>query len=125
MRKKPRLTGLIVAVIILGFLALFTEKRFLLTPKFAATEDKLENGREVYLQNCADCHENSRDGAPAVGRKELWRPRVKKGMFTLVKNSLKGYEGESGYMPPKGGNPNLAYDDVEAAVAYMVWQSTE
>jgi len=34
-----------------------------------------------------------------------------------------GYQGASGYMPPKGGFAHLSDDDVKAAVDFMVSES--
>ncbi len=124
-QKKNRFTGLIIVIIILGFLAIFTEKRFLLTPRFTVTKEKLENGRQIYLENCASCHAEGRGAAPRVGDTGYWQERLEKGVDTLIRHSVQGYEGDLGYMPPKGGNPHLTYDEIEAAVAYILSQSTE
>jgi cytochrome c5 len=57
-------------------------------------------------------------GAPKVGDKAAWAPRIAQGVPTLVGNAIKG----KGAMPPKGGS--AAPDaDVKAAVEYMVGQS--
>jgi cytochrome c5 len=41
----------------------------------------------------------------------------------LANNAIKGFTGEKGVMPPKGGDPSLSDAEVEAAVRYMVMQS--
>jgi cytochrome c5 len=58
-------------------------------------------------------------GAPKVGDKAQWGPRIAQGMDTLLQSALKG----KGAMPPKGGNASLSDADVRAAIEYMVSQS--
>jgi len=41
-------------------------------------------------------------------------------MDKLYTNSIKGFQGKTGVMPPKGGNTALSDADVKAAVDYMV-----
>ena len=58
-------------------------------------------------------------GAPKVGDKAAWAPRIGTGVNALVGNAIKG----KGAMPPKGGNAALTDVEVKAAVEYMVAQS--
>jgi cytochrome c5 len=58
-------------------------------------------------------------GAPKVGDKAAWAPRIKQGIDTLHQSALKGKNA----MPPKGGNASLSDADVMAAVDYMVSQA--
>jgi cytochrome c5 len=74
------------------------------------------NGKTVYDQACAVCHGAGIAGAPKVGDKEAWAPRLKQGVDTLHQSALKG----KGAMPAKGGNTSLSDADVNAAVDYMV-----
>ena len=46
--------------------------------------------------------------------------RIEKGIEALYKNSIDGYMGDFGMMPPKGGRPDFSDEDVKAAVNYMV-----
>jgi cytochrome c len=46
-------------------------------------------------------------------------------MDTLTEHALNGYTGDSGYMPPKGGQVNLSDDEVIAAIEYMLEQLGE
>jgi cytochrome c len=41
-------------------------------------------------------------------------------MDTLVNHAIGGFQGTSGYMPPKGGRVDLPDADISAAVEYMV-----
>ena len=89
---------------------------------FAAGYDAAA-GKAVYEASCASCHKAALMGAPALGNKADWAPRIAKGMPVLVSNSIKGFKGAKGQMMPKGGNPKLTDVQVGNAVAYMVSQS--
>jgi cytochrome c5 len=81
-------------------------------PAFAA------DGKTVYGQTCAACHGTGLAGAPKLGDKTGWSPRVGAGKAALVASVLKG----KGVMPPKAGNASLSEDDIRAAVEYMLDQ---
>ncbi len=77
-------------------------------------------GKAVYDANCAACHTAGVAFAPKLGDKAAWKARISKGKETLYRNSIKGFKGEKGFMPAKGGNAGLAEADVKAAVDYMI-----
>ena len=89
----------------------------------AAEGGDAAQGKQVYDQACFTCHAQGIAGAPKVGDKAAWEPRIAKGMDTLVNHAINGFQGESGVMPPKGGFMTLSDEDVTAAVAYMVAES--
>ena len=66
------------------------------------------------------CHAAGVAGAPKFGDKALWAPRIAQGIDKLYANSIKGFQGKTGMMPPKGGNMSLSDADMKAAVDYMV-----
>ena len=76
------------------------------------------NGQKIFEANCVACHGAGVAGAPKLGDKAAWAPRLKQGLDTLHQNALKG----KGAMPPKGGNMALSDADVSAAVDYMASQ---
>jgi cytochrome c5 len=39
---------------------------------------------------------------------------------TLYKHALEGYQGQTGFMPPKGGRADLSDKSVKNAVDYMI-----
>ena len=82
--------------------------------KAAATD-----GKSVFDGTCTACHSTGVAGAPKVGDKAAWGPRIAKGKETLYKDALHGLNA----MPPKGGNAALSDDAVKAAVDYMVSQA--
>lgn len=76
-------------------------------------------GADVYGQVCKTCHETGLAGAPKAGDKAAWGPRIAEGEKTLVQHAIGGFQGKTGVMPPKGGNPDLTDDEVHRAVAYL------
>lgn len=81
------------------------------------------DGKKVFEGTCVACHGAGVAGAPKVGDKAAWGPRIAQGKDTLYKHALGGFQGKSGMMPAKGGNAGLPDDDVKAAVDFMVSQS--
>jgi cytochrome c oxidase subunit II len=77
------------------------------------------DGKATYDTTCAVCHAAGVAGAPKIGDKAAWAPRIKQGKNTLYASALKG----KGAMPPKGGNAALSDDAVKAAVDHMVGAS--
>jgi cytochrome c5 len=77
------------------------------------------DGKKVYDTTCSVCHGAGIAGAPKFGDKAAWAPRLAEGLPVLHEHALKGYQGKSGVMPPKGGNTALPDADVMAAVDYM------
>lgn len=80
-------------------------------------------GKATFDQTCQVCHAAGVAGAPKLGDKADWGPRVAQGKNTLYTHALQGFTGKKGMMPPKGGNTALADADVKAAVDYMVAQA--
>jgi cytochrome c5 len=77
------------------------------------------DGKAVYDKICFACHAQGLAGAPKLGEKEAWAPRVKQGNAALVQSVIKG----KGAMPPKAGSPALSDAEIRAAVDFMVSQS--
>lgn len=89
----------------------------------AAAGGSSAKGEDVYKQTCFACHGAGVAGAPKLGDKADWQPRIAQGEAVLYDHSIKGYSGSKGVMPPKGGNMSLSDDQVKAAVDYMVAQA--
>ncbi|HEX6136067.1 MAG TPA: c-type cytochrome [Casimicrobiaceae bacterium] len=79
-------------------------------------------GEQVYAQVCKTCHDAGLAGAPKIGDKAAWGPRIAQGEKTLVQHAIAGFQGKTGVMPPKGGNADLTDDEVHRAVAYLANQ---
>lgn len=79
-----------------------------------------KSGTDLFEQVCSVCHGQGIAGAPKAGDKAAWGPRIAEGKATLYEHALKGYQGKTGVMPPKGGRTDLADDLVKQAVDHMV-----
>ncbi len=77
-------------------------------------------GAELFKKTCAMCHQTGVAGAPKLGDKADWGPRIAQGKDTLYKHAIEGFNGAKGAMPPKGGNPALSDDDMKTIVDFMV-----
>ena len=86
----------------------------------AAEPAKELGGEEVFNMACMACHGAGVAGAPKYGDKAAWAPRIAKGMDTLHKHSLEGFQGNTGFMPPKGGRADLSDKSIINAVDYMI-----
>ena len=85
-------------------------------PVPAATPAQLAIGEKVYGATCAACHATSVMGAPKLGDKTAWGPRIGKGVGALHTSAMDGLK----LMPARGGNPALKDDELKAAVDFMV-----
>ena len=74
----------------------------------------------VYVNSCLTCHGDGLGGAPITGDTEDWSRRVAKGLSTVHKNAIDGFEGTTGIMPAKGGRMDLSDEEIIALVNYMV-----
>ena len=82
------------------------------TAQLAAAAD----GQAVYNKSCGTCHNKGLMGAPKLGDKEAWGPRIKDGQAALDESVTKG----KGKMKPKGGHEELTADDIKAANEYII-----
>jgi cytochrome c5 len=88
-----------------------------------ATESKpaagSADGKAVYDKVCFACHAQGLAGAPKLGDRAAWAPRINQGTATLVQSVTQG----KGAMPPKAGSPALTDAELRAGVDFMVSQS--
>ena len=88
-------------------------------PEAKAEASVAVDGQKIFEASCKMCHGGTIPGAPVVGKKDDWAPRIAKGKETLHKHAIEGFNA----MPAKGGNAGLSDDEVKAAVDYMANQS--
>ncbi|ASK36568.1 c-type cytochrome [Alloalcanivorax mobilis] len=74
------------------------------------------DGETVYNGHCAACHGTGAAGAPVFGDAASWKPHVAKGMDTLVKHAIEGFNA----MPPKGMCSDCSDEEIKNTVQYMV-----
>ena len=77
------------------------------------------DGATIYQNLCGGCHTAGVAGAPKLVAAE-WTARIAQGVDVLHQHAIEGYQGQSGFMPPKGGNPALTDEQVVATVDWMV-----
>ena len=77
------------------------------------------SAEQVYKAVCTNCHQTGVAGAPKLGDKGAWAPRIKEGLSEMVADAIKGVRA----MPPRGGDASLTDEEVARAVVYMANQS--
>jgi cytochrome c5 len=82
-----------------------------------------EDGKSVFESACIACHGSGIAGAPRIGDKAAWAPRIAQGAATLEQHAIAGFQGPAGLMPAKGGRLDLSDEAVRKAVEHMVAQS--
>jgi cytochrome c5 len=90
-------------------------------PISGVTPSVERKGRQVVEARCADCHQSGKDGAPRIGDRAAWIPRLKRGMDYLVRSAINGH----GPMPPRGGMAELTDTEIRGAIAYMLNPAAE
>jgi len=81
------------------------------------------DGEAVYKKACVLCHGAGVAGAPKFGDAADWGTRAAQGEAMLFEHAIKGFTGQKGMMPAKGGSVGLSDDEVKAAVTHMVEHS--
>jgi cytochrome c5 len=73
------------------------------------------SGKEIVETQCVKCHGEGVGGAPKIGDRAAWIPRLKPGLDTLIASAIHGH----GAMPPRGGMADLTDVEIRSAVIYM------
>jgi cytochrome c5 len=72
-------------------------------------------GEQIVSVRCSHCHRTGVNGAPKIGDKADWIPRLKPGLDVVVRSAINGH----GAMPPRGGMANLTDAEIRSAIVYM------
>lgn len=83
-------------------------------------EPGLQAGKIIYQSECSLCHDEGEEGAPKLSNKKQWDTRSEKGLPTLIKHAIEGFNGEDGEMPARGGTETLTDEEVSNAVKFMI-----
>ena len=75
-----------------------------------------KSGEDIYNQSCLACHASGAAGAPKLGDKAAWEPRVALGVEALLSTAISGKNA----MPPRGTCAACSDDDLKAAIEYML-----
>lgn len=81
----------------------------------AQAAGKAREGKQVVEAVCSSCHVPGKDGAPKLGDRDAWTPRMARGLDTLVDAAIYGH----GSMPSRGGMPQLEREELRSAIVYM------
>jgi cytochrome c5 len=73
------------------------------------------SGEQVVQVQCAHCHLTGEGGAPKIGDRAAWTPRLRQGLDVAVRSAIRGHGG----MPARGGLADLTDAEVRSAVIYM------
>jgi len=76
------------------------------------------SGEEIVKGICGTCHQAGVAGAPKIGDKTAWAPRLGQGLDGLVKSATAGKNA----MPPKGG-ADLTPAELTRAIVFMTNKS--
>ena len=72
-------------------------------------------GEQVVQAQCHKCHEAGVGGAPRIGDRAAWSPRLAHGLDALVRSAINGHGG----MPARGGMVDLTDDELRHAIIFM------
>jgi cytochrome c5 len=72
-------------------------------------------GEQIVKAQCSKCHEAGKGGAPRIGDRDAWIPRLKNGLDNTVRSAINGHGG----MPARGGLANLTDAEMRSAVIYL------
>ena len=79
----------------------------------------MDVGQKRYEETCHICHGAGLAGAPKLGDKSEWAPRIAEGIDTLMKHAIQGYKA----MPPKGTCMSCSDEEIKKAIEYMISKS--
>jgi cytochrome c5 len=72
-------------------------------------------GEQIVKAQCIKCHEAGKGGAPKIGDRDAWIPRLKNGLDNTVRSAINGHGG----MPARGGLADLTDAEMRSAVIYL------
>jgi cytochrome c5 len=70
---------------------------------------------QVVKEQCAKCHQKGEAGAPKIGDRDAWKPRLSAGVDNLVRSAIRGHGG----MPARGDKADLTDSEIRNAILYM------
>jgi cytochrome c5 len=86
------------------------------TEPIGAAGASTRSGKQIVSAQCSQCHQEGKGGAPKIGDRAAWIPRLTHGFDAAVSSAIHGHGG----MPARGGLPDLTDGEVRAAIAYML-----
>jgi cytochrome c5 len=89
-------------------------------PVSRTTKAPGRSGEEIVRIQCSKCHQEGVGGAPKIGDRSAWIPRLKPGLDVVVRSAINGHGG----MPARGGMANLTDAELRSAIIYMFNKGT-
>jgi cytochrome c5 len=86
------------------------------TAQAAPAGEVVVDGAQVYGGLCKTCHDAGVADAPVPGSDQMNEREAANGLDGLVNNAINGLNA----MPPRGGNPTLTDEQIQAAVEFML-----
>jgi cytochrome c5 len=77
------------------------------------------SGETIVKTVCSACHGSGAMGAPKIGDKAAWAPRIAQGEKVLVQHATHGIRA----MPPKGTCADCSDAELKGAVEYLMSQA--
>jgi len=84
-------------------------------PQAVRAQAPERSGKQVVDEQCSKCHAKGTGGAPKIGDRDAWIPRLKQGMDALVSSAIRGHGG----MPARGNKADLTDGEIRNAIQYM------
>lgn len=78
------------------------------------------SGQQIVEAQCSKCHRDGVGGAPKIGDRSAWIPRLKPGLDVVVRSAINGHGG----MPARGGMADLTDSELRSAIIYMFNKGT-
>jgi cytochrome c5 len=88
----------------------------MLSSSLALADGDAVAGEAVFKHACKMCHGSGMMGAPKLGDKAAWAPRMELGASKLTEHAISGIR----KMPPRGTCKSCSDEDIANAVAYML-----
>lgn len=79
------------------------------------------SGESIYKTSCSSCHATGAANAPRVGDRAAWKPRIDKGIDTLLQSAINGVPGTA--MMKRGACAKCTDDELKSTIEYMISQS--
>jgi cytochrome c5 len=73
------------------------------------------SGEQIVKMRCAQCHQTGAGGAPRIGDRAAWAPRLTQGLDLLTRSAIRGH----GDMPARGGIADTTDGEIRSAILYM------
>ena len=89
-------------------------------PTDKAAKPVMRTGEQVVNAQCIKCHGTGVGGAPKIGDRAAWTPRMSRGLDAVVASAIHGHGG----MPARGGMADATDAEIRAAVLYMFNKGT-